>query len=273
MRNQISTFFWFGSGSAVSRLLQSWLNLNRTLNQSLFWATWKWLWCTLMKGSSSEPCSVSFCHSFLPLGFAVPQTSEAIQEASAPTSWCYNSTAFSSCPGSWLHSMLPSLNQAPVFARPFAGTCAQGCERGEAGAGFLSSNELLALLTWCLVALHLAWTAEGVCQWSHCCGFFHTSALPFSWRKHLCSHVVVWMAWKVTNSSSLFLSWFSARPVPSPVYSAAAQRHVLAMRMGQCGHGTVFSGAMPTYISLKFVTLQSQLAIPLISPVVLLLKR
>lgn len=103
--------------------------------------------------------------------------------------------------------------------------------------------------------------------------FFHTSALPSGWHKHLCSHVVVRMAWKLTNFS-LFLSQFAARPVPSPVYFAAAQRHVLAMRMGQCGHRTVFfSGTMPTSISLKFVTLQSQLASPLISPVALLLKR
>lgn len=157
-----------------------------------------------------------------------------------------------------------------MFVRPFA-----GCVRGDAGAGFVGSNELLALLARCLVALHPVWAAEGVCQWSAFFFFFPytTSALPFSWHKHLCSHVVVWRAWKVTNFSSLFLNQFSTRPVPSPVHSAAAQRCVLAMKMGQCGHGTVFSGAMPTYISLKFVTLQSQLAIPLISHIGLLLKR
>lgn len=129
-------------------------------------------------------------------------------------------------------------------------------------------------LPWEQWALHLVWAAEGVCRWSHCCGVFsYTSALPFGWHKNLCSHVVVWMAWKVTNFSSLFLSQFSARPVASPVYSAAAQWRVLAMLFGQCGHGTVFSGATPTSTSLKFVTQQSHLAIPLISHVVLLLKR
>jgi len=45
---------------------------------------------------------------------------------------------------------LPSLSHVPVFVRPFTGPCTQGWEKEEAGAGFLSSNELLAR---CLVGL------------------------------------------------------------------------------------------------------------------------